>query len=173
MNFCNKIFFFLILFFFNITLSLSAEKTVFIDIDYVLNNSNIGKSIYKELDKINKDNLNLLNSKEKIIKDKKASIEKTKNVSSKEKLQNDIEEFNNEVSHFKKEKNELLNQFKILKKNKLDKFLKDINPLIQEYMKQNSIDIVLEKNQIFVGNKNKDITLDIIQLINRRLTNDG
>ena len=40
-------------------------------------------------------------------------------------------------------------------------------------MKQNSIDIVLEKNQIFVGNKNKDITLDIIELINKRLTNDG
>ena len=55
----------------------------------------------------------------------------------------------------------------------LDKFLKDINPLIQEYMKENSIDIVLEKNQIFVGNKNKDITLDIIELINKRLTNDG
>ena len=116
MNFFKKIFFFLILFFFNITISLSAEKTVFLDIDYVLNNSNIGKSIYKELDKINKDNLNLLNSKEKIIKDKKDSIEKTKNVSSKEKLQNDIAEFNNQVNLFKKEKNELLNEFKILKK---------------------------------------------------------
>ena len=68
---------------FNFTFSLSAEKTVFIDIDYVLNNSNIDKSIYNELDKINKDNLKLLNSKEKKIKDKKDSIEKTKNVSSK------------------------------------------------------------------------------------------
>ena len=172
MIFSKKIFFFLIIFLFNATFALSVEKTVFIDIDYVLNNSNIGKSIYNELDKINKENLNLLNSKEKIIKDKKDSIEKTKNVSSKEKLQNDINEFNNQVNLFKKEKNELLNQFKILKKNKLDKFLKDINTLIQEYMKQNSIDIVLEKNQIFVGNKNKDITLDIIELINKRLSND-
>ena len=172
MNLFKKIFFFFILFLFNITLSLSAEKTVFIDIDFVLNNSNIGKSIYKELDKINKDNLNLLNTKEKILKEKKDSIEKTKNVSSKEKLQNDIGEFNNQVNLFKKEKNKLSNEFKLLKKNKLDKFLKDINPLIEEYMKKNSIDIILEKNQIFVGNKNNDITLDIIELINKRLTND-
>ena len=36
-------------------------------------------------------------------------------------------------------------------------------------MKNNSIDIVLEKNQIFIGNKSKDITSDIINLINKNL----
>ena len=34
-------------------------------------------------------------------------------------------------------------------------------------MKNNSIDIVLEKNQIFMGNNNIDITNDIIDLINK------
>ena len=40
-------------------------------------------------------------------------------------------------------------------------------------MKQNSIDIVLEKNQIFIGNQNKDITDDIIDIINKNLKNNG
>ena len=40
-------------------------------------------------------------------------------------------------------------------------------------MKTNSIDIILEKNQIFVGNKNKDITSEIIKLINIKFTNNG
>ena len=34
-------------------------------------------------------------------------------------------------------------------------------------MKKNSIDIVLERKQIFIGTSNKDITEDIINLINK------
>ena len=40
-------------------------------------------------------------------------------------------------------------------------------------MKSNSIDIILEKNQIFVGNKSKDITNEIIDLINKKFINNG
>ena len=40
-------------------------------------------------------------------------------------------------------------------------------------MKKNSIDIILEKNQIFIGNINKDITDDIIKLINNNFSNNG
>ena len=69
-----------------------------------------------------------------------------------------------------------MNQLNNLKKKrevKLEKFLKDINPLIQEYMKNNSIDLVLEKNNIFIGNKNKDITNDIIKIINKNFSDNG
>ena len=52
-------------------------------------------------------------------------------------------------------------------------FLIKINPLIEEYMKNNSIDIVLEKSQIFMGNSIKDVSNDIIKLINKKFTNNG
>ena len=55
----------------------------------------------------------------------------------------------------------------------LDNFLIKINPLIQEYMKNNSIDILLEKNQIFMGNSLKDVSNDIIELINKNFTDNG
>ena len=152
---------------------ISAENIVFIDIDYVLNNSNLGKVIYKDLEKINKKNIDLLNSKEKIIKQKKEAINKTKNIASKEQIQKDIKIFNEEVEKYKKEKNELVEKFKKRREIKLEKFLKDINPLIQEYMKNNSIDLVLEKNNIFIGNKNKDITNDIIKIINKNFSDNG
>ena len=58
----------------------------------------------------------------------------------------------------------------MIKKQKLDLFLTKINPLIQEYMKDNSIDILLEK-QIFMGSTKKDITKDILELINKKLNN--
>ena len=59
----------------------------------------------------------------------------------------------------------------MLKQKKLDSFLKKINPLLQEYMKNNSIDIVLEKKQIFIGNSSIDISDNIIELINKSSEN--
>ena len=151
----------------------SSEKTVFLDIDFVLNNSNFGKSIYLDLENLNKKNINNLDKIEKLLKEKKDAIDKTKNISSKEKLQEDINLFNKEVEKYRTEKNKILQDFKLKKKKELDNFLIKINPIIQEYMKNNSIDIVLEKNQIFMGNTNIDITNNIIELINKKFKDNG
>ena len=159
----------LIFFFLNISISYSNDKTVYLDIDYVLNNSNLGKSIYLELDDLNKKNFELLNSKEKEIKAKKDSINKKKNIVSDAVLNEEISLFNSEVEAYKLEKDKIVKNFKLKKKEKLDNFLKEINPIIQEYMKDKSIDIIFEKNQIFIGNSSKDITMDIIELVNKKL----
>ncbi len=167
MNFIKKFFFILFICLFNISIAFSTEKVVFIDIDFLLNNSNLGKVIFKELDKVNKDNIKLLETKEKKIKQRKAKINQTKNISSEEKLANDIKFFNEDVEKFRLEKEKLVTDFKLLKEQKLTNFLKKINPIIQNYMEDNSIDIVLEKKQIFIGSSDKDITNDIILLINK------
>ena len=81
----------LILFFFiSINTSVSAESTVFLDIDYVFNNSNLGKLIYLDLEKLNKKNLESLELKEKKIKKKKKYNEIKNNISKKKKLKNYI-----------------------------------------------------------------------------------
>ena len=159
---------FFIIFILNINHSLSSEKTAFIDIDFVLNNSYLGKSIYKELEKINKSNIKKLALKEENIKKKKDIINKTKNITSKEKLEKDIILFNQELEVYRVEKDELFDQFKKKKQQDLENFLKQINPIIQEYMKTNSIDIVLDKKQIFIGNSKNDITQDILNLVNKK-----
>ena len=55
----------------SISSSFSAEKTVFLDIDFVLNNSNFGKSIYSKLDELNKKNFDNLITMEKELEKKK------------------------------------------------------------------------------------------------------
>tara|TARA_A100001388_G_scaffold275943_1_gene262493 strand:+ start:1775 stop:2287 length:513 start_codon:yes stop_codon:yes gene_type:complete len=159
---------FFIIFILNINHSLSSEKTVFIDIDFVLNNSYLGKSIYQELEKINKNNIKKLELKEENIKKKKDMINKTKNITSKEKLEKDIILFNQELEVYRVEKDKIFDQFKKKKQQDLENFLKQINPIIQDYMKTNSIDIVLDKKQIFIGNSKNDITQDILDLINKK-----
>ena len=161
------------IFFFHFSSSVASENIVFIDIDYVLNNSNLGKSIYNDLEKINKSNIDLLSKKEKIIKEKKEKINKTKNIVSKDQFEKDVKSFNQEVEKYKREKDDLLKEFKRNKDARLQDFLNQINPLIQNYMKKNSIDLILEKNQIFIGNQNNDITNDIIELVNNKFSDNG
>ena len=156
-------------FFLSITSLNASEKIAFIDVDYILNNSNLGKLIFKELETVNKENIKKLSQKEIIIKQKKDSINKTKNISSKEQLEKDILNFNNDVEKFRSEKDKILKDFKLLKETKLDNFLKKIIPIIQDYMKKNSIDIVLEKKQIFIGSSSVDITDEIIKLVNENV----
>ena len=163
----------LIILVFSNNIVLSSEKIVFIDIDYVLSNSNLGKSISLELNKINKQNIDELNKLEKILKNKKEKINKTKNISTKEKLNEDIKLFNQEVEKYRSKKDIVIKEFKSKKKKKLDDFLIKIKPIIQNYMKNNSINIVFEKNQMFMGNKNIDITNNIIELVNIEFKDNG
>ena len=167
MHILKKFFLISLFFFLSTSISNSSEKIAFIDIDYILNNSNLGKLILQELENVNNENFKNLTQKEKIIKKKKEDINKTKNISSKEKLEKDIIEFNKEVEKFRLEKDKILKDCKLLKESKLDNFLKSINPLIQDYMKKNSIEIVLEKKQIFIGSSSLEITNDIIKLIDK------
>ena len=151
----------------SISSSFSAEKTVFLDIDFVLNNSNFGKSIYSKLDELNKKNFDNLIKMEKELEKKKKAIDASKNISTKENLEKEISLFNQDINKFRSEKDKILKNFEIKKKNEIDNFLTRVNPLIQDYMKDNSISIVLLKNQIFMGNVEMDITSDIIELVNK------
>ena len=118
MNFVKIYFQVIIISFLSISFVHSVEKTAFLDIDYVLNESNYGKLITKELEKLNKKNVSLLNSKEKIINEKKNEINKTKNISSKEKLSDDINKFNQEVKEYEIEKKKIVKEFQKIKKKK-------------------------------------------------------
>tara|TARA_B110000003_G_scaffold195758_1_gene194477 strand:+ start:523 stop:1032 length:510 start_codon:yes stop_codon:yes gene_type:complete len=161
--------FFLIFCITSINSAIGKEKIVFIDIDFVLNNSNLGKSIYTKLDKLNKKNFDELSKIEEQLAKKKKSIDVSKNISSKENLEKEINLFNEELKNFRSKKNELLKAFESKKKREIDDFLANVNPIIQEYMKKNSISIVLPKNQILIGNTEMDITNDIMDLVNNNL----
>ena len=50
--------------------------------------------------------------------------------------------------------------------------MKKIEPLIQDYVNKNSISIVLNQKNLFIGNRKYDITLDIINIIDKNLKNE-
>ena len=51
------------------------------------------------------------------------------------------------------------------KKAEFEEFFKKITPIIEKYVNEKKIDIVLDKKNIFVASKKKNVTQEIIKII--------
>ena len=160
---------FFLLFFFSINLSIASDKVVYIDIDYILSNSNKGKIIINNLEKKNRKNISKLKEKEDILKSKEKDIENKKNILSQEELSNLIDQLKNLIINFRKEKDELSKEFNSYKVDQISKLMKEINPIITNYVKENSIQIVLDKKNILIGKNEYDITEIILDKVNKEI----
>ena len=160
--------FFFFIFFILFSQNVFAEnKIVFIDIDFLMKNSNIGKLSLKKLEELNNKNVNLLKGNEKQLKEKENTLLQKKNIISKEEFENEIKILKTQINEFKTNKDNMVKDFNTLKVKELNTVLEKFNKKIQEYMSQNSIDIVLNKNNIFIGKVTSDITNDILIEINK------
>ena len=82
----NKLFFIFLFFFLNISQGNSNEPIAYIDMDFVIKNSNIGKKTFESINILNDRNINELKKKKKILKDLESKIISKKNIMSKENL---------------------------------------------------------------------------------------
>ena len=162
---------FLILFFilFNITNSLGQDKTAFIDLEIVLKKSNYGKSLLNDLEELNKKNINELKIKESELKKNENDLKKKQNIISKEEFNKELSLLKNKVEKYKKIKDQMVVSYDKKRKEVFNNFFSKVNPIIQIYMDQNSIDILLERKNVFIGKNNSDITEIIIKKINNEL----
>jgi len=149
--------------------SYSSEKIVFINFQYVINNSNYGKSIFEDLNKIRNENIKKLKSKEKILKDLESEIKTKKNVISKEDLNKKIKLLNVNINEFQNLKKSMENDLNKIKSKKFNDFMDQINPLLEKYMDENSVDIMLDKKNMLIGKKTINKSDEILKLINKNI----
>jgi len=156
-----------VIIFFNLTsFCFSAEKIVYLDLDYILSNSEKGKLILLNLEKINKENLKILKSQEELLIKEEKSLLKQKNIISPEAYNDKVQKVKKKINLFRSEKNQLANNFKTEREKKINEFLKLVDKILKEYVKNNSIDIVLNKKDILMGKNSYNITSDILKKVN-------
>jgi len=162
---------FLILLFLISTLNLSFanEKTAFIDIDYLIQNSNIGKKVLTNINDLNQKNLEKLEKKNKNLKNIEITIKSKKNVISEEEFNNEVKVFQQKVNDYKKEKDQMVKEFNDFRKKELENLLKLFNPIITNYMKQNSINMLLDSKNVFMANADSNLTKNILKIINDKI----
>ena len=69
----------------------------------------------------------------------------------------------------KKKKKELSDNLKNAKKEEIIQLVNKINPILQEYMNVNSIDIILSKQGVYISKTNYDITQNILEIVNKKI----
>lgn len=157
---------FLNFFFFQISI---ASNIAYIDLNYIINNSNSGKIIIDKLEDINIKNLNLLKKEQSSLNNEKTEIEKKKNILSNDELNKKINILNDKLEKFNQKQKVMSAEFKELRNNEIANFLKKINPIIETFMIDNKIDLILKKESIYISKTEYDITNKLITLINKNI----
>ena len=163
----NYFLFFIIFFFLNIPFSFGSGKVAFIDIDFVIKQTNIGKEMLNKVEKLNNQNIEELKIKQEELKAFESQIKKKQNISSSEEIAEEIEVLKKKVKQYNDEKNILVSKFKNFKQKEIEIVMSKINPIIQNHMKENSIEILLDSKNVFIGDVNSDLTQIIINKINK------
>ena len=169
MNYLNKLLSIFLLFFLFTNLSLSNEPVAYIDIDFILKNSDIGK---KSLEKINtQNNINIqdLKKKEKILKDLEIEIASKKNIISKEAFDKEVIIFRKNIDQFKIEQKKIIKNFNDYKKKEIDEVFQKISPIINSYMEKKSVKILFDAKNIFMARNDLNLTNDILEAINKEV----
>ena len=163
-----KKFIFLIFFLFNTNILTSIVKAeiVYIDINYVLNSSEVGKSLNKFINQINKKNTAEYKLIEDKLKNKEQNLIAQQNIIEKDEFEKQFNILSKEVQKYMSEKKSSIDKINNIKIENTKKILKYLNPIITKYVDDNSISLVIPKKNIIVGKNNLDITDQIIILLN-------
>ena len=158
------IFLFILLSFENVHANTNIK---FIDIEFLIQNSVEGQKLIKELDKKKKDNLNLLKKKEDSLRSKEKELQKKKNIITKDEFNKEVSELRNDIDLFNKERNKINDEFNQNRLKKLSILIDEFNKVINNYIDNNSIDIVIDKKNLYMGKKSSDITSEILSKLNK------
>ena len=145
-----------------------SKETAFIDIDFIIANSNIGKKVLLSINKLDKENIENLKKKNKSLKELEITIKNKKNVISDESYNKEVASFKKKVQQFNDEKNQLVKNFNDFKRKEIENIFKKISPIINEYMEENSVNVLLDSKNIFMGSKKSNLTEDILSEINKK-----
>ena len=141
---------------------------MFVNVDQLINETNIGKLSLGKINELDKNNFKRLNQyQEEIIKIEN-EIKAKKNILSEQQYNKEINQLKFKIKNYNEEKNLMVQNLNDTKKKELKIFFDSISPIIKNYMKQNSIEIIFDKKNIFIGNNNLDIKKILINEINNK-----
>ena len=151
------------------TFSLGQDQIAYLELDKVINNTKAGKLIINKLEKSKNEALLKFKKKEDDLKKTEDEIKKQKNIISEDQFKKKLVEFRNEVKNFRQDRQKVINDFNQKRKVEFEEFFKKITPIIESYLAEKNIEILLDKKNIFVASKNKNITQEIIKMIDSKI----
>ena len=168
MKFKKIIYFVLIIFSFSF-INLGADTPHFIDFKYILNESDAGKKAQSSLKKKLEGGIKSLKDKEKKIQEEEKKLIQQKKVISAEDYKKKVSELRNKVTSLQKERNQLLETVSKQRTKARNELLKNLNPIIKQYMEEKKIRMVVDKKSLLLADEKLNITKEIMELLNKKL----
>ena len=154
---------------FSINFASAEEKVSYIDIDFILSNSLAGKSLltnFKNEEKLKIDKFKLNDEK---FKNEEKQILAKKNIISKDELNKELKLLQIKFNEYRDNKLSEIEKLKKKRNKNILNFLNLINPIIEKYMADNSIYMLIDKKNVFIASKKYDVTNNLIELINNQI----
>jgi len=165
-----KVLLLIIFFIFFSKVSISQEnKTVYLDLNMIMANSNAGKSINSQLEDNHKKNIANFKKLEEALKNEEAKIISQKTVISKEDFEKKIMNLRDKANKYRKERNDSINNLNNQRLDATQKMITLIRPILSEYSDNNSISLIIQKRNIVIGKTSLDITDDILKIVDEKI----
>ena len=156
-------------FFFLNSQKLTAGVPYYLDFKYVLNESSAGKKAQTNLKNKLEKGIKNIQDKQKSIQEEEKKIIQQKKVIKLEEYKKKVKDLRLKVSNLQKERNSLVENVSKQRTKARNELLKNLNPIIEAYMKEKKIRMVIDKKSLLLADQNLDITKDIIGLLNKKL----
>ena len=144
----------------------AKTNIAFLDVKFIIDNSNLGVFYGEKLKKIENKNTPILKEKQSLLKDKEIEINNQKNILKPEQIELKVKELNSLINDYKLIRSKFNQEISLKKKEYTEKILSILNPILTNYVEKNNIDLVLEKKNILVGIKTLDITKELLDIFN-------
>ena len=155
--------------FFCLNFNANANVPHFLDFKYILNQSDAGKKAQSFLKNKLEKGIKNLKEKEKTIQQEEKKIISQKKVITEDEYKKKVSELRKKVALLQKERTTLLNTVAKQREKARNELLKNLNPIIKDYMKDKKIRMVIDKKSLLLADENLNITNDIIDLLNKKL----
>lgn len=149
--------------------NLSADTPHYLDFKYILNQSEAGKKAQDTLKSKLTNGVKKLKSEEEKLKKEEKTIIKQKSVISADEYKKKVTDLRTKVSKLQKDRNILIENVSKQRLKARSELLKNLNPIMKDYMKEKKIRMVIDKKSMLIADEQLDITKDIIKLLNAKI----
>ena len=162
--------FFVVTFFLAVcTHTIAEEKIVVLDLKFVLNNSKAGKGAQDFLKKSFNDNTKRFTDMEEKLKNEEIDLLGKKTILTKEEYSKKSDTLRKKVIDYQSQRRMALDKIATQRAEARETLIKAIDPIIETYISENNISLVIDIRNILAGNPDKDITTVIVEKLNKEL----
>ena len=148
---------------------LAEQKITYLDIKFVLNNSKAGKGAQDFLQKSFKDNQKKFLNEEKVLKKRENELLSQKTILTKEEYGKKSDELRKIVMDYQSQRRASIDKITKKRAEAKQMLLKKLDPILQTYINENGISLVLNKQNVLLGRTELDITTIIVEKLNKEL----